>query len=72
MVIGLIIMVLDDTNNPAYIMLMLIVVSAVAMSSFVSGIKYAEHELYRQIRDDVDIKSHKLYRKWLIDNPKEK
>jgi hypothetical protein len=30
----------------------------------------AEHKMYKQIRDDVNITSHKLYQKWLIDNPK--
>lgn len=36
----------------------------------VVAIKTAEHKMYEQIRDGVDIKSHILYKKWLLDNPK--
>ena len=34
------------------------------------GVTLAEKAMYKQIRDDVNITSHKAYRKWLIDNPK--
>jgi heme/copper-type cytochrome/quinol oxidase subunit 2 len=41
------------------------------MVMFRFGVNVAETRMYEQIRDDVNITNHKLYRKWIIDNPKE-
>lgn len=43
----------------------------VSLGTWRIGIYNAETKMYEQIRDDVNITNHKLYKKWLIDNPKD-
>jgi hypothetical protein len=60
-------------NKEARVFIEVNVVLAIVFTSFITAkvsITVAEHKMYKQIRDDVNITSHKLYQKWLIDNPK--